>query len=83
MIQIIEGHEVVKVNSQRLLVVEPFLKVPTETETELFQEAPYNGMIEEIKSGPEAVSLDFTFAKESSLYGLPERIDRLRIEDTV
>ena len=40
-------------------------------------------MAEEIKNGPEAVSLDFTFAGDSSLYGLPERIDRFQIEDTV
>ena len=40
-------------------------------------------MAEEIKNGPEAVSLDFTFAGDSSLYGLPERIDRFQVKYTV
>ena len=36
MVQVVDGHEVVRVNSQSLLVVEPTIKVPTETEAELY-----------------------------------------------
>ena len=50
-----------------------------DTEEELFNEYDWKDIKEEIATGPQAISIDISFSKFDSLYGLPERINNFKI----
>jgi alpha 1,3-glucosidase len=49
---------------------------------ELTNERLWNKLNEQIPSGPQALSLDVNFPKDSYLYGIPERINSFILKNT-
>lgn len=52
-------------------------------EADLFKETEWKGMVEDIPSGPQAISLDIKFADYQNAFGIPERINSFKVKDTV
>lgn len=88
-----KGQELLRLNENSLLSIErrrnnikvfdtdstSFCKDPSE----LFEEKYLNDMVMPIPSGPQALSLDVSYPKGISLYGIPERINTFNLKNTV
>jgi hypothetical protein len=80
--QFITGVHVLTVNEHNLFGIEPVTDFGGSQE-EKMNECRFNGLTESIPSGPQALSLDFSFPEDSWLYGLPERNDEFAIQNTI
>lgn len=52
-------------------------------EEDLFVEQEWKGVSEQIKTGPQAISLDILFEDSDHLFGIPERINTFNLKPTV
>lgn len=80
--QYITGIHVLTINQHNLFGIEPATDFGG-SEDDLSKECRFNGLVEPIPRGGQAMSLDFSFAEDCWLFGLPERNDEFAIQNTI